>query len=125
MAVSVSAVRVSWDSGYDRASRSLAEVACSDGKTGLMPKYQKQGDLRNFPNIGGTDAIAGWGSTNCGSCYKLQYNGASIKVLAIDHAGSGFNIGQTAMNALTNGRAVEFGQVDATVTRLTPKDCGL
>ncbi|EFZ01862.1 cerato-platanin like protein [Metarhizium robertsii] len=125
MAVTASAVRVSWDSGYDRADRSLTDVSCSDGKTGMMPKYQKQGDLPNFPNIGGADAIAGWGSPNCGSCWRLDYEGMSIKVLAIDHAGNGFNIGQTAMNALTNGRAVEFGQVDATATRLTPGDCGL
>ncbi|KAG8428197.1 hypothetical protein J3459_005983 [Metarhizium acridum] len=125
MAATASAVRVSWDAGYDKADRSLTEVACSGGKRGLMPTYQKQGDLPNFPSIGGAAAIGAWGSNDCGSCWKLDYDGLSIKVLAIDHAGDGFNIGQAAMNALTNGRAVEFGHVDATATPLTPQECGL
>lgn len=116
---------VTWDAGYDNAGRSLTQVACSDGINGLMPKYQTQGQLPHFPNIGGAAAIAGWNSPNCGSCWQLSFNGNSVKILAIDHAGEGFNIGETAMNALTNGRAAEFGHVDATVTPLTPKDCGL
>ncbi|KHN96592.1 secreted insect toxic protein [Metarhizium album ARSEF 1941] len=125
MAVAASAVRVSWDGGYDRPDRSLRDVSCSDGRTGLMPRFQRQSDLPNFPNIGGAAAIEGWGSQNCGTCWKLEYNGISIKVLAVDHAGDGFNIGKTALNALTNGRAEEFGYVDAAVTPLAPRDCGL
>ncbi|KAG6032934.1 hypothetical protein E4U41_007074 [Claviceps citrina] len=125
MAVSASAVRVSWDSGYDRPDRSLREVSCSDGRFGLMPRFSTQGSLPNFPNIGGADSIPGWNSPNCGSCWSLEYQGAKVKVLAIDHAGSGFNIGQRAMDALTNGRAAELGHVDATVKALLPKDCGL
>jgi hypothetical protein len=90
-----------------------------------LSKYKTQGGLPNFPNIGGAAAISGWGSPNCGSCWKLDYEGISIKVLAIDHAGDGFNVGQRALDALTNGRAVELGHVDAAVTPLTPRDCGL
>lgn len=114
-----------WDSGYDLADRSMADVSCSDGKYGLLPKYKTQGKLPNFPNIGGAAAISGWGSPNCGSCWRLDYEGHSVKILAIDHAGEGFVIGLTAMNALTNGRAQELGHVNAKVSPLTPKDCGL
>ncbi|KAK2593046.1 hypothetical protein QQS21_009254 [Conoideocrella luteorostrata] len=125
MAVSASAVQVRWDAGYDRADRSMAEVSCSDGEHGLMRKYPTQGALPNFPNIGAAEAIAGWNSPNCGSCWALEYNGNRVKILAIDHGAPGFNIGQKAMDALTNGRAVEVGTVDATVTPLTPADCGM
>ncbi|GAB0135730.1 hypothetical protein EsDP_00004057 [Epichloe bromicola] len=125
MAVSASAVQVSWDAGYDQADRPLTKVSCSDGQYGLMPKYSTQGSLPNFPNIGGAAAIAGWNSPNCGTCWALEYQGNRVKVLAVDHAGSGFNIGQTAMNALTNGRAAELGRVEATVTQLSAGECGL
>ncbi|RAL59842.1 hypothetical protein DID88_000471 [Monilinia fructigena] len=100
------AITVSYDVGYDDASRSLAAVSCSDGTNGLLTKgYTTQGSLKNFPNIGGASTIAGWNDANCGSCYQLTYNGNSINVLAIDHAGEGFNLGKTALNTLTGGQA--------------------
>ncbi|KAG5979375.1 hypothetical protein E4U43_006907 [Claviceps pusilla] len=125
MVVSASAVHVSWDAGYDRADRSLREVACSDGRHGLLSRFPTQGSLPRFPSIGGAQAIAGWDSPSCGTCWLLEYQGNKVKILAIDHAGWGFNIGQRAMNALTNGRAVEFGQVEANVTPLGAWECGL
>ncbi|QPH05517.1 hypothetical protein C2857_003355 [Epichloe festucae Fl1] len=125
MAVSASAVQVSWDAGYDQADRSLTQVSCSDGQHGLMSRFSTQGSLPNFPNIGGAAAVAGWNSPNCGTCWALEYQGNKVKVLAIDHAGDGFNIGQTAMNALTNGRAAELGHVEAAVTQLSAWECGL
>ncbi|KAG5935205.1 hypothetical protein E4U53_000483 [Claviceps sorghi] len=121
----VGAVHVSWDKGYDDANRSLREVACSDGQNGLLPRFPTQGTLPHFPSIGGADVIAGWNSPSCGTCWRLEYRGNKVNILAIDHAGSGFNIGQRAMNALTNNRAVELGHVDAAVTYLPPGECGL
>ncbi|KAL3963341.1 hypothetical protein ACCO45_000345 [Purpureocillium lilacinum] len=94
---------VSYDRGYDGGGRSLTEVACSDGENGLMTRY-------------------GW---KCGGCWKLEYKGRSINVLAIDHAAAGFNIALAAMNDLTNGQAEQFGRVDATATRAPLSDCGL
>ncbi|KAG5916067.1 hypothetical protein E4U61_003997 [Claviceps capensis] len=125
MAVSASAIRVSWDTGYDQANRSLREVACSDGSHGLLPRFPTQGSLPHFPNIGGSDSITGWNSPSCGTCWQLEYRGNKVKILAIDHVGVGFNIGQRAMDALTNGRSVEFGVVDAVVTPLAAGECGL
>jgi len=64
----VSATRISWDSVYDNATQSLAVVACSDGPNGMLTKgYRLFGDLPTFPNIGGSSAVAGWNSPNCGS----------------------------------------------------------
>lgn len=61
----------------------------------------------------------------CGSCFELTYNGVSINVLAIDHAASGFNIAEAAMNALTNNQAVALGRVTATAVQVDVSACGL
>lgn len=119
--------QVSYDIGYDDAGRSLTNVACSDGNNGVMWKYnwKVQGDVKNFPYIGGAEAVGGWNSPSCGSCWRATYNGKSIHVLAIDHAGSGLNIGLAAMNDLTNNHAAELGRVDATVEQVALSNCGL
>lgn len=75
--------------------------------------------------IGGSSDVAGWNSPSCGQCYSATYNGKTIYVLAIDHAAQGLNIGETAMNALTSGNAVQFGRVDATVAKVDHTKCGL
>ncbi|PHH76037.1 hypothetical protein CDD82_4155 [Ophiocordyceps australis] len=126
LSTAVSAITVSFDPGYDDRGRSLNSVACSDGSNGLTRRgWKTQGDIPIFPYIGGAQAIAGWNSPECGSCWKLDYDGRSIKVLAIDHTDAGFNIAEAAMNALTDGLARQVGRVDAQATKLTPKDCGL
>jgi hypothetical protein len=87
--------------------------------------WKVQGDVKNFPYIGGSEAIGGWNSGNCGTCWSVSYNGKTINVLAIDHAGSGLNIGLRAMNDLTNGRAEALGRVDAAVAQVPLTNCGL
>ncbi|KAH6686972.1 EC5 protein [Plectosphaerella plurivora] len=127
LTAAASAASVSYDTGYDDGSRPLTSVSCSDGANGLITRYgwQNQGQVKGFPYIGGADAIAGWNSNQCGTCWQLTYNGKSINILAIDHAGSGFNIALDAMNALTNGQAVSLGRVDATATQVAISACGL
>ncbi|KAB8300521.1 hypothetical protein EYC80_000683 [Monilinia laxa] len=126
LATTSTAITVSYDVGYDDASRSLAVVSCSDGTNGLLTKgYTTQGSLKNFPNIGGASTIAGWNDANCGSCYQLTYNGNSINVLAIDHAGEGFNLGKTALNTLTGGQAEALGRIDAGWVQVDKSVCGL
>jgi hypothetical protein len=107
--------------------RSLNYVACSDGTNGVMWKYnwRVQGDVKGFPYIGGAQAISGWNSPNCGTCWEATYNGRTIRILAIDHTAAGLNIGLTAMNDLTNGQAVALGRVDAQVTQVPISNCGL
>ncbi|KAI1483388.1 hypothetical protein K445DRAFT_318174 [Daldinia sp. EC12] len=126
LAAASSAVTVSYDTGYDDRSRSLTTVACSDGPNGLITRYgwQTQG---NIPStyIGAADAIAGWNSPSCGTCWELSYKGKTINVYAIDHAGAGFNIALDAMNALTNGQAVALGRVDATSRQVDVSACGI
>ncbi|KAK4191266.1 Cerato-platanin [Podospora australis] len=127
LVAAASATTVSYDEGFDDASRSLNNVACSDGVNGLMWKYnwKTQGDIKNFPYIGGVEAIAGWNSPNCGTCWQATWNGRSINVLAIDHTGSGLNLGLRAMNDLTNGHAIELGRIDAIVQQVPISNCGL
>ncbi|KXX81471.1 Protein SnodProt1 [Madurella mycetomatis] len=122
-----SATTVSYDVGYDDANRSLTAVACSDGTNGVMWKYnwRVQGDVTNFPYIGGAQAIASWNSPNCGTCWSVTYNGKTIHILAIDHASQGLNLGLNAMNDLTNGRAEALGRVDANVAQVPLANCGL
>ncbi|KAK2012197.1 cerato-platanin [Colletotrichum eremochloae] len=121
------AISVSYDTGYDDGARSLTAVSCSDGTNGVMSKYgwQTQGQVAGFPHIGGADVIGGWNSPNCGTCWQLSYNGKSINVLAIDHAGSGFNIALGAMNELTNGQAAQLGRIEAQATQVGLNACGL
>lgn len=55
---------VSYDTGYDDASRALTSVSCSDGPNGLITKYgwQNQGAVAGFPRIGGYMGVEGWNS---------------------------------------------------------------
>ncbi len=75
--------------------------------------------------IGSVDAIAGWNSPSCGTCWRLTYEGHSVTVLAIDHCAAGFDLSSEAMNKLTNGRAVELGRVDAVAEPVSTSECGL
>ncbi|KAF4511842.1 hypothetical protein G6O67_001049 [Ophiocordyceps sinensis] len=127
LASAVSATRVTFDPGYDNGDRDLTQVACSDGPNGLITRkgWKKQGDIPTFPFIGGTEAVSGWNSPACGTCWKLEYEGRRINVLAIDHADAGFNIGQAAMDRLTNTHAVQLGRIQATATEINPSICGM
>ena len=118
-------VTVSYDETYDSSSTSLANVACSDGANGMLTKgFSTFGSLPHFPNIGGAAAIAGWNSASCGTCWRLTYNGRSINVLAVDSSGwNTFNIGRTAMDELTNGRAVELGGVSVYYSQVNDWEC--
>ena len=119
-------VTVSYDETYDNANGQLTTVACSDGPNGLITKgYDTFGSLPHFPNIGGTAAVAGWNSAQCGSCWQLTYNGKSINVLAIDHTDAGFNIALEALNTLTNNQGTFLGRINATATQVASSVCGL
>lgn len=121
------ATAVRYDTGYGDASRSLTAVACSDGANGLITRYgwQTQGQVSGFPYIGASDTIAGWNSPNCGQCLQVSYQGRTIHVLALDHANVGLVVSDAALNALTNGQAVNVGVIDATVTAVPGSACGL
>ncbi|CAJ2504291.1 Uu.00g116850.m01.CDS01 [Anthostomella pinea] len=123
------AITVAYDTGYDDASRAMTVVSCSDGANGLITRYgwTTQGAIPKFPYIGAAEAVAGWNSAQCGTCWKLTYptTGISINVLAIDHAAAGFNIALDAMNALTNGQATQLGRVDMTAVQVDVSNCGL
>lgn len=118
---------LAYDTAYDNAQGSLTTVACSDGSHGLIPLgFPTFGSLPNFPHIGAAGAIASWDSENCGTCWKLTYQGKSINVLAIDVAGPGqFNIALAAMNELTDGRAEELGRVEVASEQVDASVCGL
>ncbi|KAJ2968038.1 hypothetical protein NQ176_g9372 [Zarea fungicola] len=127
VATAIATTAVSYDTGYDDGSRTLAVTSCSDGDNGLITRYhwQTQNQIPRFPFIGGAQAVAGWNSPSCGTCWSLQYQGRNITVLAVDHSGDGFNIGLHAMNELTGGRGVEVGRVKAEATPVDVKLCGL
>ncbi|KAH8991580.1 Cerato-platanin [Lactarius akahatsu] len=121
-----SAVNVRYDTAYDNAQGSLSTVACSDGSNGLLTKnFTTFGSLPSFPNIGAAQAVGGWNSPACGSCWTISFGGKSINVIAVDHAGDGFNLSLEAMNTLTNGHAQELGVINAQATQVDPSQCGL
>ena len=117
--------RAGYDTAYDNASGSMSDVSCSDGPDGMASRYPTFGNVPSFPNIGGASAIAGWGSTECGSCWSLTYNSAQIYVTAIDHADDGFNLAEEALNTLTDGEAVELGTVQVDAVQVDASFCGL
>lgn len=102
----------------------MSVTSCSDGPNGLADKFPTQGDLPKFPYIGGVPAIGGWGSDQCGSCWKLTYEGRSINVLGIDKA-DGYNIAFAAMDDLTDGNAEFLGRVEATAEPAPASACGM
>ena len=119
-------VSVSYDQAYDNGAASLTTVSCSDGTNGLLTKgYTTFSSLPSFPNIGGTSAVPGWNSDQCGTCWSLAYNGTTVHVLAVDSALNGWNIALQAMNNLTNGHAQMLGRVDAVATLVNSSLCGL
>ncbi|KAI0637628.1 Cerato-platanin [Trametes polyzona] len=120
------AVTVSYDQTYDNRNGDLHTVACSDGPNGLLSKgFSTFGSLPHFPNIGGAAAVGGWNSPNCGTCWKLTYQGRSINVLAVDHTDAGFNIALSALNQLTNNQGEFLGRIDAQATQVAASQCGL
>ncbi|KAJ9133199.1 hypothetical protein NKR19_g9148 [Coniochaeta hoffmannii] len=127
LAAAATATTVSYDTGYDDGNRSLSVVACSDGPNGLETKYHwtKQSDVSRFPYIGGVEAVGGWNSPSCGTCWSATYNGKTIYILAVDHSAAGLNIALDAMNDLTNGQAVFLGRVEADVAQVDLSNCGL
>lgn len=118
-------VSVSYDESYDNPHNSMDSVACSDGSYGLKTKgYGSFGALRHFPYIGGTAAIPGWNSNQCGTCWELAWHGRSIYVVALDHAQDGWNIAHAAMDALTGGQSTMYGRIDATASPVESWRCG-
>ncbi|KAI9433901.1 Cerato-platanin [Lactarius indigo] len=123
---STSTDHVRYNTYYDHASTSLNNVACSDGKNGLITKgFTTFGSLPSFPNIGGVFAVKSWNSTYCGSCWELTYEGDTIYVTAIDTVGDGFDLSLKAMNTLTDGKAKQLDVVSAEATQVDESYCGL
>ncbi|KAM5439814.1 hypothetical protein MferCBS31731_004224 [Microsporum ferrugineum] len=121
-----STVTLSYDPKYDNAGLSLTQVACSDGINGLITKgFTTAGSLPNFPNIGGSFAVEGYNSANCGKCFKVTWPvlNKSIFVTSIDRA-TGFNIAKAGMDALTNNQAEHLGRIDVTFEEASPASCG-
>jgi hypothetical protein len=68
-----------YDNTYDNPYGSLNGVACSNGENGLLTKgFTTFGSLPSFPYIGGAQAVTGWNSPQCGSCWALTYQGKTI-----------------------------------------------
>ncbi|KAG6816108.1 hypothetical protein H0H87_008565 [Tephrocybe sp. NHM501043] len=126
-----SAVTLSYEPGYTNPSRSLNNVACSNGENGLItPTRTTLGSLPNFPNIGGTAHVASWNSDQCGTCWTLTYTNSkgvtrSVNVLAVDHANAGWNVATPVMDALTGGQAIQLGRIEVTETQVASSVCGL
>jgi hypothetical protein len=83
---------------------------CTETALQHIPPFTTFGSLPTFPNISAADAIAGWNSPQCGTCWKITYKGKSVTVIAIDHA-DGFNLSLEALNKLTNGQAEQLGVI--------------
>ncbi|KAI5306400.1 hypothetical protein KEM56_001063 [Ascosphaera pollenicola] len=126
LAAPATVMSVSYDETYDNAATSLANLACSDGEHGLMPKgYKIIGDLPKFPYVAGISAVAGWNSPFCGTCWKITYKGHSVNVLAVDVGSQGVNMALDAMNDLTKNQAKALGRIQANAEQVAAHHCGL
>ena len=82
------------------ASESLTSLACSDGKNGLMTRWEYTDLSEMYPYVAAFSGVEGWNSENCGNCYQIIDVSTlnSIYVTAIDHAGKDyeFNLAEEA-----------------------------
>ncbi|KDQ34049.1 hypothetical protein PLEOSDRAFT_1110827 [Pleurotus ostreatus PC15] len=130
-ATGVLGTTVAYDRAYDDRSAPLTSVACSDGPHGLIVRgYRTFGSLPNFPFIGGAEAVEGYDSANCGSCWNITYTNPAgrnktISMLAVDGTTRGFVLGLRAADILTGGQAVHLGRVNATAKRVAVSLCRL
>ena len=114
---------------YGNGGDSLNIVACSNGPNGMITKgFTTFNSLPTFPNIGGGFTVGGWGSAECGSCWKLTNpaNGVTIFVTAIDTISSGFDLAPAAVSTLIGGPIPpSFNEVDVDATEVAHSFCGL
>ncbi|WPH04836.1 protein SnodProt1 precursor [Acrodontium crateriforme] len=118
---------VTYDGGYDSASRPMTAVACGGGIHGLDTRYgwKKQSDIPTFPFIGGGPLIKAWNSPSCGECMAVTFNGTTVHMIVIDHAAPGLDMGKHALDMLTHGEASSLGHVEATVESVPVSNCGI
>lgn len=104
---------LTFDYNYDNGDLTTNNVGCS--QSSFMSQYAKLSDIPGYPNVGGGSPVSGYGSAQCGTCWKLDYtddlsNINSIYVTLIDTA-FGFNIAKPAFDQLTNGQSSGPGRV--------------
>ncbi|KAH9052971.1 SnodProt1 [Lactarius deliciosus] len=117
---------VRYNTFYDNSQTSLNNVACSNGKNGLITRgFTTFGSHPSFPDIGAAKAVGSWNSPLCGSCWELTYGGNTIYVTAIDTVGDGFGLSLKAMDTLTDGKAKQLDVVSAQATQVDEYYCGL
>ena len=116
-------VKATFSEFYDNGSLSTNNVACSE----LTPKYPTLGSFPTFPNIGGAHAVSGFGSPECGSCWKITdpLTDVTIYVTAIDTAGVGFDLSLEALNTLTDNNATGPGSAEVIAYQVDASECGL
>jgi len=117
--------KVTFDPTYDNAAGSMNTVACSNGQNGLASRFPTFGRVPNFAHIGGAFNVV-WNSPNCGACWILTNpaNNVAINFTAIDAAGVGFNIAESAFRQL-NGGVIGNGTLQVDARRVSPGVCGL
>jgi len=108
---------------FDASNGSMDTVACSNGVNGLEMEFPTFGDVPSFPFIGGAYDIV-WNSPNCGSCWNITNpaTGLSINMTAINVAGVGFNIAQSAFANLTNGDT-DVDEIEVVANKLSATPC--
>ncbi|KAF8491542.1 Cerato-platanin-domain-containing protein [Gautieria morchelliformis] len=113
LATSALAVRVSFDPVYDNSAQSVNTVACS----GVLASrgFTTFSSIPGFPRIMGAQAVTGFDSPGCLTCWAIVFNNITINNLAIDVATNGFNVAESTMNIFTGGHAPEVGVIDAAV----------
>jgi hypothetical protein len=116
--------KVTWDATYDNPNGNTNSVACSNGPHGLAPQYPHFKNFPDFPYLGGAFNVQ-FGSPNCGKCWRLASTKTKhfIYITAIDHTGSGFNIGKKAFIEL-NGGSVGSGTLEADAVSVPGHFCG-
>ena len=89
---------------YDNPNGNTKTLVCSK----LAEQFPHFKDFLRFPYIGGSFNIKNDPNCRCGMCWELHNpkTRISIFILAIDAAGTGFNISETAFKRLNDGKLV-------------------
>lgn len=118
----VSPMHVTYDPRYDNKAIQLNTLACA-----YEPFTRGFTTIGSLPttNVGATAMIGAQHLTQCGTCWAFTYENVTVNVLAIDGTGSGFVVAESTLNALTGGRAVHLGSIDAGYKQVNASACGL
>nr|VWO99756.1 ATP-dependent RNA helicase CshA (EC [Ganoderma boninense] len=102
----------------------IGSLSCAATFAKKFPQFHTLGDLPTAPFYGEVPGAVD-GSSECASCWKLQYDGqAPVYMIAVDNAEI-FQLSKTAFEQFAGAQGIAKGIVNATAAQVSPDFCHL